>query len=168
MSIPLISLADASPAALARAISDACQSAGFLYVTDHGISQADIDSAFAFSSGFFEDEVEAEKERVRARGINIGVRAQLPASSLSRALRWTPVADPGPTDRPAPVDDAAAGDARPVAGQEGRPARELLRLQVRSGQEGRAAAATDAGGEGAGPGRLLRGAPLLVPVCLLV
>jgi isopenicillin N synthase-like dioxygenase len=75
MSIPLISLADASsPAALAQAISAACRTHGFLYLTEHGISQADVDGAFASSQAFFEEESPAEKERVRAKETNVGVR----------------------------------------------------------------------------------------------
>lgn len=75
MSIPLISLADASsPAALAQAISAACRTHGFLYLTEHGIAQTDIDGAFASSRAFFEDESADEKERVRAKGTNVGVR----------------------------------------------------------------------------------------------
>lgn len=73
MSIPLVSLGSSSPSDLAKAVSAACTSSGFLYITDHGISQSDIDQAFEISRAFFEDEQEEEKRKVVAEGINIGV-----------------------------------------------------------------------------------------------
>lgn len=70
LSIPLISLSPFKPATvLAEEVSNACKTSGFLYITDHGIPQEQIDRAFQISAQFFEGEEQNEKEKV---GITIG------------------------------------------------------------------------------------------------
>ena len=70
LSIPLISLSPSKPATvLAEEVSNACKTSGFLYITDHGIPQEQIDRAFQISAQFFEGEEQNEKEKV---GITIG------------------------------------------------------------------------------------------------
>lgn len=70
LSIPLISLSPSKSASvLAEEVSNACKTSGFLYITDHGIPQEQIDRAFKISSEFFEGEEQGEKEKV---GITVG------------------------------------------------------------------------------------------------
>jgi len=74
LSIPLISLLPSKPASvLAQEVSSACKTSGFLYITDHGIPQAQIDNAFEISSQFFEGEEQNEKEKVAITVGNKGV-----------------------------------------------------------------------------------------------
>lgn len=54
--LPIISLADCSePAALAPVIGRSCAEEGFIYVSDHGISQDLIDAAFSVAKHYFEN-----------------------------------------------------------------------------------------------------------------
>jgi isopenicillin N synthase-like dioxygenase len=53
MTIPLIDLSAAPPAALARAIDAALGRAGFFTIVGHGVPRATIDAAFAASRRFF-------------------------------------------------------------------------------------------------------------------
>jgi isopenicillin N synthase-like dioxygenase len=66
-----ISLSDsATPENLAKLVLDACSESGFFYLTDHGVSDNDIDAMFRLSQGFFAME-EAEKLKYRREG-NVG------------------------------------------------------------------------------------------------
>lgn len=116
MSIPLVSLGSSSPSDLAKAVSAACTSSGFLYITDHGISQSDIDQAFDISRAFFEDEQEEEKRKVAAEGINIG------ASPPYLRRREDNLADPPRLLFLSTVDGPSTGDAGSIQGPERRPA----------------------------------------------
>lgn len=70
-----ISMASFStPEALAEALHRACTIDGFIYVKDHGITQAEIDAVFGLSADFFTNAPESEKSFVNLKE-NVGYTA---------------------------------------------------------------------------------------------
>ncbi|CAO3683396.1 unnamed protein product [Umbelopsis vinacea] len=61
--IPVIDfgLFDSDPAAVAAEVRAACESIGFLYLTNFGIPQAEIDQAFSLSADFFNQSLEQKR-----------------------------------------------------------------------------------------------------------
>jgi isopenicillin N synthase-like dioxygenase len=69
--LPTISLREyPTPESLAKPMLDACSGPGFFYLTDHGLSDADIDNIFGIAGTFFKYD-EEEKLKYR-RGGSVG------------------------------------------------------------------------------------------------